>query len=379
VLSLLKSLFRNAGSADRTQREVATPDREFVAFITPLEQPHFLEKGQILESDQASMRLRVGVPAQELAKRLQVCLVPVEHVRHDPELKTLGKVRAIAVGKQPVRFFAQERERAMALLEWVESAASRHRLVVDFSDDLGAAAAMYSEPALLEFQKRLLAACHGIVPCQALKERLMPHAAHGISVIEDPYESEHAAEPRFDPGAVLRLVWFGVFGEPLRPFIEAQFAALASRLDPRPVELTFVTYAGVEALVRQMAGRLRNINPQFSLRHVPWSLKATASALASADMVVLPQDAGSEWGSVKSHNRLVESIHAGRFVVASPIPSYLELAPYAWIDSDLGAGIEWALAHPDEARRRIVQGQGYVAKRFSPAQIGAQWAGALRV
>lgn len=378
MFGLLKSLLRNAPTPKRAP-PLALPDREFVAFVTPVEAPHFLAAGESLNSDMASMRLRVGVPAQELAKKIPVGLIPIGYLRNDPGLATLGRVRAIVVGKQPVRFFTQERDSASELLDWVESAAMRCRVIVDFSDDLAAAAEMFSEPSLLDAQRRLLGACHGTVPTQALKERLTPYARHGITVIEDPYESATAGEPRLECGAAIKLAWFGVFGEPLRPFIEGQFAEIAGRLAPRALELAFVTYAGMAPLVEQMADRLHSVNPNLSVRHIAWSLHAAAEALSRADIVVLPQDAGSDWGRVKSHNRLVEALRAGRFTVATPIPSYLELAPYAWVEDDLAAGIEWALTHPPDALARVRAGQAHVAERFSPARIGAQWAQALGV
>lgn len=344
-----------------------------------IDQPHFLQDGENLQSDQASMRLRVGIPARELARNIPVWLVPVDYTRADPELTRLGNPSALAVGKLPVRFFTGERERATALMQWIEAAATSRRIVVDFSDNLGAAAALYSQPVLLEFQKRFLSACHATVPTQALREQLLPDARHGISVIEDPYESAHAGEPQLRPGPVLRLVWFGVFAPEHRAFIEGQLGSIATRLRDKPIELAFVTYAAQTGVVADMGRALREKAPQLALRHVPWSLEATARELEQADIVVLPQDADSDWGRTKSHNRLVTSIRAGRFVVASAIPAYLELSSYAWIGNDIPAGIEWALANPDEALQRVVLGQEYVAQRFSPTTIGARWAQVLQV
>lgn len=352
-------------------------DRSFIAFITPVEQPHFLTSGETLESDQASMRLRVGLPARELARRFAVCLVPVDYVQQDPAFARLGTVRAVVVGKLPVRFFTQQRERALAFAQWIEHSAERFRVVVDFSDDLRAAAAMYSQPALVEFQKRLLGACPATVPTEALRERLAADARHGISVIEDPFESPSPGEPRFAPGPVLRLAWFGVFAPEFRPFVESHFMLIASKLRSRPIELAFVTHATQAALVHDMAAALREVNPRFLLRHVAWSVQATARELERADLVVLPQDAGSDWGYVKSHNRLVETIRAGRLAVASPIPAYQELADAAWVGDDLAAGVEWALGNPAEVVRRVAAGQAHVAERFAPSRIASQWARAL--
>lgn len=380
---ILKSIF---GGATKSAAPAAAVDsspgnKGFIAFVADVDEPYFLTPDQTLESDHASLRLRVGLPARELARRVSVCLVPVRYIEFDPTLDGLGAVRAIAVGKFPVRLLTGEPGFAAALVSWIEAMARKHRIVTDFSDDLAAAAAMYSQPALAEFQHRVLQACPVTVPCAALRGRLAADARYDISVIEDPYESALAGEPRFIPGPTLRCVWFGVFGPPLRAYIEAQFAGIARRLVGRAVELAFVTYASQEKLVREMAMAmaLREAYPHFSIRFVEWSLAATARELEQADLVVLPQDAASDWGRVKSHNRLVEAIRAGRFAVVSPVPSYLELKDYAWVGEDLANGIEWALEHPDEARKRLVAGQAYIAERFAPARIGAQWADVLGI
>jgi glycosyltransferase involved in cell wall biosynthesis len=126
-----------------------------------------------------------------------------------------------------------------------------------------------------------------------------------------------------------------------------------------------------------MALALRAVHPEFRVRHVEWSLRARADAIAGADLVVLPQDAASMWGTVKSHNRLVEAIRGGRFAIAPPVPAYVELSEYSRIGDDLANAIEWALGHPDEVLSRLDAGQAYVAQRFSPERIGAQWARVL--
>ncbi|HXD52409.1 MAG TPA: hypothetical protein VN689_10985, partial [Burkholderiales bacterium] len=342
-------------------------------------EPCFLGPDDTLDTAQASLRLRVGIPARELARRVPVCLVPIGYIESDPTLAGLGVVRAIAVGKLPVRLLIHEPAVGFALVKWIEVMARKHRVIADFCDDLAAAAVIYSRPALAEFQRQLLLACPATVPSSALRERLAIDSRYDISVIEDPYESALAREPRFMPDSVLRFAWFGVFGPPLRAFIQRQFTEIALRISERTAELAFVTHAGAETLVREMAAALHEDHPNFSIRFVEWSLEATAQELERADLVVLPQDAATDWGRVKSHNRLVEAIRAGRFAVVSPIPSYLELKDYAWVGANLTDGVEWALENPDQARKRIVAGQTYIAERFAPARIGAQWARVLGI
>ncbi|MBI2315601.1 MAG: hypothetical protein HYU75_00795 [Betaproteobacteria bacterium] len=257
ALEILRSLFRDKFPSTGDRGNPAPwREGEFIAFVTFVDAPHFLAPDERLASDQASMRLRVGLPARELAHRRRVCLVPIDYLERDPGLERLGTVRAIVVGKPPVSFFIEQEPRARSLLEWIEATAQVRRIVVDFSDDLEAAAAMFSRPALLEFQERLLRACPATVPSGALRARLARHARHGITVIEDPYESARAGKPRFAPGAALRLAWFGAFGPPLRAFVEAQFRTIAERLPPRPAELAFVTYASQAGLVAEIGTML---------------------------------------------------------------------------------------------------------------------------
>jgi glycosyltransferase involved in cell wall biosynthesis len=379
-LRLLKSIFAVRKGTENPARARIEPtyQRPFVAFVSNVDTVYRISPGDMLESAQASMRLRVGIPARELSRRLPVFLVPLTYVEDDPDLTELGTPHGIVVGKAPARFFAERADTAAALVKWVEQMARKHPVIVDFSDDVLAAAEMTSHFGVADLQKRLLKACPATVPCEALRTRLLAETDHAIHVIEDPYETAQVTA-RFSPGDPLRLIWFGVFAASLKSYLESELSGIAGRMSARAVQLAFVTYAEAAPLVRELDHVVRSVNPRFSINHVPWSLDTMAAELARADLVLLPQDAMSAWGRVKSHNRLVEALRAGRFAIASPIPSYLELADYAWVGTDLAAGIEWALRHPDEVQDRLAAGQAYVAERFAPAVIGAKWAELLRV
>jgi glycosyltransferase involved in cell wall biosynthesis len=131
--------------------------------------------------------------------------------------------------------------------------------------------------------------------------------------------------------------------------------------------------------VQALAEALALERPAAGLRLREWSPEATWQAIGDCDLVVLPQDHRSPWGVVKSHNRLVEAIRGGRVAVASPIPSYRELADYAWVGEDLGEGVAWALANPREAVARVARGQDYIQQRFAPELIGRKWLQVLGV
>lgn len=325
------------------------------------------------------MRLRVGIPARELARHVPVWLASVESVITLGDFGGIRDVGAIVIGKLPVSFYTGDAMRAERLVAWAEAAALRRHVVVDFSDDLAAAGAMYGKPLLAQYQKRLLAACSASVPSAALRDRLAGDARHALTVIEDPYERRAPGAVRFAPGAPLKLVWYGVFGPPLRETVERELGNVARRVGSRGAELAFVTYASQAGLVSDMAQRLLTVNPAFAVRHVPWSPESSACEVDRADLVLLPQDYESDWGRVKSHNRLVEAIRSGRFAVASPVPSYLELERYAWIGRNLADGVAWALANTEEVKARLTAGQAHIEARFSPAAIAAKWSRALGI
>jgi glycosyltransferase involved in cell wall biosynthesis len=272
-----------------------------------------------------------------------------------------------------------EPARFMALAAWAETMAAKVHVVADFCDDLAAAGDMYDSPVPAAYQAQLLRACAAVASTEALREQLLPQARFDVSVIEDPYERETAQPPAFIPQPKVRLAWFGVFGPPLMPFLTDAFSAVAGRVSPRPAELRFITHVSQAGLARELGEKLRAVHPGFMLHFVPWSREAVAAELAKAHLVLLPQDTNGPWGRVKSHNRLVESLRAGRFAIASPIPSYVEMKDYAWVGASLGDGVLWALSHRNAVLAKIRAGQMYVEQRFTPKVIGERWAKALRL
>ena len=116
----------------------------------------------------------------------------------------------------------------------------------------------------------------------------------------------------------------------------------------------------------------------FSLGFAPWSTEATWAALRSCDLVLLPVDLAARKNRVKSANRLVEALRAGRFAVAHTMPAYAELADYAYVGRSLADGIAWALRNPIRALERVRRGQQMIARRFSPEAVAQLWLASLQ-
>ena len=362
LLKLLKSL--------KPQRRARASG---VAFLTMGGAPHRFTPGDRMQSSQASVRLRVLIPGRELSRTMEAIVVPFDEVEAEREPASLATVSTVVIAKVTTGLLTENPDYARRLLRWVERHANRYRLVADLSDDYAGMATDLRAPFLAEYQQTLARHCLLTVPCEALRSRLQPVAHRGIHVIEDPWEGD-AREPRTPgSGRPLRLAWFGNLAEANAAVVERALASIGRRFRGRGMRLDLVAHEQRRDLGEAVLARAREANPALETAFHPWSLEATREAIDACDVVLLPQDTGDTWRAAKSHNRLVEALRGGRLALASPIPSYVELGDFAWIGDDLADGLEWALAHPGDAARRIAAGQAYVADRFSPQAIAARW------
>ena len=94
------------------------------------------------------------------------------------------------------------------------------------------------------------------------------------------------------------------------------------------MDLRIVT-AGVEGIERYCDKFNLEHAGALALRYAPWSHAETWRSLAAADVVLLPALLDEPWTLAKSANRIIEALWAGRFVVAHPVPSYLEFSDWA--------------------------------------------------
>lgn len=357
----------------------AADDGAFVAFLTHSAEVQPIAPGERLFADTASTRLRVLIPAAELALRVPVRLVPLAQFRADPSLRALGAPRAVVIAKLPAGAIAAMAPELTAILDAIAAGRCPAPVFADLSDDYAALAGALRAPFLATYQRRLAEHCTLTVPCAALRDALAPLAARGVEVIEDPYESDAAQPVRTRAGDPPALCWFGTLGPPNADPLRQSLSALAGGMADMGGRIELVAGEPSRAAGLAIAAAVAAANPRWSVAFTAWSPESAAAAIARSDFVLLPQAHATPWGRVKSHNRLVETIRAGRLALASPVPSYVELADYAWIGESLAEGLRWALAHPEEAAARVAQGQTYVAARFSPAAVGARWAQVLGV
>jgi hypothetical protein len=168
----------------------------------------------------------------------------------------------------------------------------------------------------------------------------------------------------------LRLLWFGY---PMNlPALVDLLPALDQLARKQPLLLTCVTSPAAE-MASLMTRERNGAESALRVRFVQWTPLVMDSELAATDVVLIPSEYRNPVKQAKSPNRLVAGLHAGRFVIAHPLPAYQPYAEFAWLGEDLRAGLEWAIGHPREVVERIARGQAFIDERHSPETVARFW------
>ncbi|WP_372786476.1 hypothetical protein [Phenylobacterium sp.] len=241
------------------------------------------------------------------------------------------------------------------------------RVIFDVCDD------HYRHPSFGPHYQRMSALADQMVCSTAEMAKVARAYSSGEPVvIADPYEGP-SGTPAFSPEEPLRLLWFG---HPSNlDSLEAALGDLIGYASSQPIALTVLT---------QLTDAITDGCRQVSARHVgrfvmsarPWSLDAQWRELAACDAVIIPTLNASE-KRVKSANRMVEALWAGRPVVAQPLPAYLDFERWAPTHPTLSEGCRWLAANLKDVPGLISQAKSYIEERHAPAALAREWARVL--
>jgi hypothetical protein len=312
-------------------------------------------------SKMASMRYRAVLPARELRRLGHDVRIVVagEGAWSDAEVEAL-RCDVLVISKS---FNAATEELAAKLRE------RGARIVVDVCDY------HFGHPEHGEHFARLIAMADQLVAAsEGMAAALRQHAGRESTVISDPVEGVKRA-PAFAPRPpFLRLIWFGNVLSAMS--LAERVGELHALGAERPTRLVVMTAPAPPVLA--LVDRINREAAQGRVRAVfaEWSEAAIGPALLGNEVVWLTS-LGGEREAVKSPNRLLEGLWAGRLVVADPVPSYQPFAGYAQIGTGLAAGVREAMADPAMTLARLIAGQAAVERDHAPAVIGQRWADAL--
>jgi len=312
-----------------------------------------------ITSDLASARYRVLIPAQQLARLGHQVQIGTPGPAGWPPAVRDATCDAVVISKS---FDPAHETLARAMKD------RGVRVIVDFCDD------HFGHPQLGPHYRNLAALGDTVVASTpAMAEVVRAHAGLDCIVITDPVEGPRGM-PKFAPRLpALRLVWFGhptnlngLLGR------SAQLHALARRF---PVRLTVVTTSSAEVAAR-VASLANGTDGRVTAELVPWSLEATWQALADCDLAWIPVEDTAQ-KSVKSPNRMLEALWAGKPVVADALAAYQEFADLTPVGRGLEAGAIACLEDAAGVERRVAEAQRRIARTHSAFACGDAWARAL--
>ena len=337
-----------------------------------------------LQSHIASIRYRTLIPARELQRRgiENVVISPEADARSTGEL--LSGSSAAVFGKLSLfdpQAVLESARKHLALAARAQSLGIR--VIADVCED------RFDHELLGGYWKDMVRTADRIVTSTTqLAELVRQAGAQNVEIVPDPVEG-HGDRPRFEAGSnmeagsekshwgppPLRILWFGHQSnlDEVQEFLPKLDRWVCAR--SRFVDFNVVTSAGFGA--ENMVVERRAAGSSLRVQHVVWTLGIAEVALQNCDLVVIPATLRNSRKRSKSANRVTESLHAGRYVLAHPVPSYLEFADYTWIGDDLLAGLDWALANPDSVVNQIKAGQAFIRQTYLPAEIASRWEVAL--
>lgn len=309
----------------------------------------------------ASTRLRLLVALEALnaaghQARL-VCNTTPLHIQHDREFANADGILFGKVFQDYAGLAAAARTAGKTIC-------------IDVTDDLQRYRMLAPMRALVDLVDTVT------VPSDELGRLVGEWTGHRLPVMRIVDPLEHApARPGGDPcRAPLRLLWFGspTNARHLLPHVPG-LAGLAER---RPIELAIVS-TGERAFDGLLDRYHFSRGMKLQVRFVEWSPDAQQRELDHCDLVILPGNIEADSG-LKSANRLITAIAAGRLAVASPLPSYQPFADHALLVDDMADGIEMARAMPVERRHAaVLAGQAMIERDYARAVIGRHWVEAL--
>lgn len=296
---------------------------------------------------------------------------------------------AFVVGKLlPGADLARFQAVSARLLEQVRLAVTDGCTVLaDFNDD------HFEHPVLGGHWKglaRVASACVAGSPRMA--ERVQVFTDRPVTVIADPVSSPfekarvfqggspasgwlgRLMRPAAGGGQRLKLVWYG---HPSNWGAVPAWCESLAAFAEQPMMLWLVTQpeAGIAAFVERFNERHQ---PRMILALLPWEESSQWDVVCDADVVLIPSSPADPTKAVKSANRLTDALHAGRFVIASPVPAYLPYAAFTALVESPNDALKAYLSDPAAALEKIQGGQAMVAATAGPEAIARTWEQALR-
>jgi glycosyltransferase involved in cell wall biosynthesis len=167
----------------------------------------------------------------------------------------------------------------------------------------------------------------------------------------------------------LKLLWYG---------LAVNLAGLLEAL-PR-LKMDFPNRLSIDVVTNlndQTKPYLADIQKDYEgtvkLRPIQWSLVEMVYRFAICDAVIIPS-VDDRKRRVKTANRLMNALWAGKPCIAYPVPSYTEFEEFVVLEQETSVGVQHLLDHdPKSLRDKLKRGQDYIREHYSPEAISDRW------
>ncbi|MCV6636438.1 hypothetical protein [Candidatus Albibeggiatoa sp. nov. NOAA] len=323
-----------------------------ILWITP---KPIKKQNNTFTADMASTRYRVLIPAKYLeTKQYKQTFVSLDD---NPSLKKITPL----IAQQDIIVFSKSFNPVFNQQVAILAKKMNARIVFDICDN------HFETPELYTHYKNMIYMADIVTAnTEAMSRIVQQHTKRQAAVIPDPYEGEYKPA-HFQPvGNQLNLLWFG--SNTNLQSLESILPELSKLNQNISIKLSIVT--AKSAQLESIYNQLNKLSIPFQF--ASWSIKTTQQAIQQSDIIVIPSLLNDRT-KVKSSNRMVEPLWAGRFVVAHPLPAYKPFAQWAWVNEKLSDGIYWALQNPTQVAKNIEAAQHHIAQSYSPKRIGFLW------
>ena len=331
----------------------------------------------------ASIRYRVALPARALeAGGHRIEIVKLQAL-HQGQPLAWEDVDVLIVGKL---FVDDDREQfsgnSRRILEACHAAhRANAKVIADINDD------HFERPDFGEYWKSLAQTADVcIVGSAAMGKTVSRYTHRPVTVVGDPLASPKSA-PRVQAdrsGSLvsrmfrtvpLKLVWYGNLNN-VGMFIQwMQWLGRVWTDVPLQVRMVTSRHPTVDAFCTEFNAKY---SKHAQVEFIEWSEDAQWSVVADSDIVLIPSDASDVTKAVKTANRLTDALHAGRYVIASPVPSYLPYADFVDLGNNPVQALHTYLKDPAGARDRIARGQAAVERQCGMQAIANEWLEVIR-
>ncbi len=196
-------------------------------------------------------------------------------------------------------------------------------------------------------------------------------------VIEDPCQVPLTDFTQLEANNKCKMIWFGHNTNSF--YLLRELPKMLTRCDKNNyIELTIL---GDVFCLRSSKNFINSqqIPSNWKFRLIPWSIQAFKQETKLSNIALIPSDPHSNIKKFASHNRAVDALQGGCMVIASPIPSYVELRKSILIGDDFPVLINEGIRQYSRLTKKWELNRKEILSRFEPQENLSKWIRCLKL